>query len=198
MNRVLLDAFAARQLAAAGVLLRARRRRSFACACGSRRRSRSTHFVKLFSEGAEDLRRTCCRCRSRTWPRRWGASAFSYEELPVILLMGLWTVTRGSDCLAGRVGSGHDGDAAGPAAAADRAGDVAQRGDAGRRGACWRLASLAGLAAGLAMSEFDPPPALASLVPATAQLPRPGRVPRWAPRRSSRPWRARGRRRWRR
>jgi len=35
-----------------------------------------------------------------------GRIAFSYEELPVGLLMALWTVTRGSECLAGRLGDG--------------------------------------------------------------------------------------------
>jgi ABC-type transport system involved in multi-copper enzyme maturation permease subunit len=35
-----------------------------------------------------------------------GRAAFGFEELPTILLMGLWTVSRASDCLAGRVGAG--------------------------------------------------------------------------------------------
>jgi ABC-2 type transport system permease protein len=35
-----------------------------------------------------------------------GRAAFGFEELPTILLMGLWTVSRGSECLAGRVGAG--------------------------------------------------------------------------------------------
>ena len=35
-----------------------------------------------------------------------GRVAIGYEELPVILLMALWTVTRGSECLAGRLGDG--------------------------------------------------------------------------------------------
>lgn len=35
-----------------------------------------------------------------------GRITFSYEELPVLLLMALWAVTRGSECLAGRLGDG--------------------------------------------------------------------------------------------
>ncbi len=35
-----------------------------------------------------------------------GRITFSYEELPVGLLIALWTVTRGSECLAGRLGDG--------------------------------------------------------------------------------------------
>jgi len=35
-----------------------------------------------------------------------GRITFGYEELPVGLLMALWTVTRGSECLAGRLGDG--------------------------------------------------------------------------------------------
>jgi ABC-type transport system involved in multi-copper enzyme maturation permease subunit len=35
-----------------------------------------------------------------------GRAAFGFEELPTILLLGLWTVARGSECLAGRVGAG--------------------------------------------------------------------------------------------
>lgn len=35
-----------------------------------------------------------------------GRITFSYEELPVGLLIALWTVTRSSECLAGRLGDG--------------------------------------------------------------------------------------------
>ena len=35
-----------------------------------------------------------------------GRVVFGYEEMPVGLLMALWTVTRGSECLAGRLGDG--------------------------------------------------------------------------------------------
>lgn len=35
-----------------------------------------------------------------------GRVAFSFEEFGLVVLLGLWTVTRGSDCLAGRIGAG--------------------------------------------------------------------------------------------
>jgi ABC-type transport system involved in multi-copper enzyme maturation permease subunit len=35
-----------------------------------------------------------------------GRIAFSYEEFGLIMLLALWAVTRGSECLAGRIGAG--------------------------------------------------------------------------------------------
>jgi len=35
-----------------------------------------------------------------------GRAAFGFEEGPVLLVLGLWTITRGSECFAGRVGAG--------------------------------------------------------------------------------------------
>jgi len=35
-----------------------------------------------------------------------GRAAFGFEELPTLLLMALWTVARGTECLAGRLGDG--------------------------------------------------------------------------------------------
>src|SRR4051812_5976776 len=35
-----------------------------------------------------------------------GRVAFSYEEIALIMLLGLWCVARGSECIAGRVGAG--------------------------------------------------------------------------------------------
>jgi ABC-2 type transport system permease protein len=32
--------------------------------------------------------------------------AFSYEEFGLVLLLGLWAITRGTDCIAGRLGAG--------------------------------------------------------------------------------------------
>jgi ABC-type transport system involved in multi-copper enzyme maturation permease subunit len=95
-----------------------------------------------------------------------GRSAFSYEELPVILLLGLWVVTRGSDSIAGRVGSGTM--------------EMLLAQPLRRIALVWThsavtlagivllaAASFGGLAAGIALSEFDPKPELAPLVPAT-------------------------------
>ena len=35
-----------------------------------------------------------------------GRSAFGFEEMPVVLLAGLWAIARGTDCVSGRVGTG--------------------------------------------------------------------------------------------
>lgn len=35
-----------------------------------------------------------------------GRAAFGFEEGPVLLVLGLWAITRGSECIAGRVGAG--------------------------------------------------------------------------------------------
>jgi ABC-2 type transport system permease protein len=94
-----------------------------------------------------------------------GRAAFSFEEGPVILLIGLWAVTRGSDCLAGRLGSGTMEMLL--AQPLRRITLVTSHTAVTLVGvlllgvACW-----AGLAAGLATSEFDPPPQLWSLAPA--------------------------------
>ncbi len=62
-------------------------------------------FIKLFSEGLK-IFQNLLPVSIEDLASPLGRAAFSYEELPTILLMGLWTVTRGSDCLVGRVGSG--------------------------------------------------------------------------------------------
>jgi ABC-2 type transport system permease protein len=93
-----------------------------------------------------------------------GRAAFSFEEGPVILLIGLWAVTRGSECLAGRLGSGTMEMLL--AQPLRRITLVTSHTAVTLVGvlllgvACW-----AGLAAGLATSEFDPPPSLRSMIP---------------------------------
>jgi ABC-2 type transport system permease protein len=121
-------------------------------------------FVKIFAEGLSIF--------SKLLPvpieelaSPLGRAAFSFEEGPVILLMGLWTVTRGSDCLAGRLGSGTMEMLL--AQPLRRITLVTSHSLVTLIGvlllgiACW-----AGLGAGLATSEFDPPPALRLLFPA--------------------------------
>jgi ABC-type transport system involved in multi-copper enzyme maturation permease subunit len=121
-------------------------------------------FVKIFAEGLSIF--------SKLLPvpieelaSPLGRAAFSYEEGPVILLLGLWTVTRGSDCLAGRLGSGAMEMLL--AQPLRRIRLVTSHSVVTLIGvlllglACWL-----GLGAGLATSEFDPPPALRTLLPA--------------------------------
>jgi ABC-2 type transport system permease protein len=122
------------------------------------------HFIKIFSEGLKvfaDLLPVSIEDLASPL----GRAAFSYEELPVILLLGLWTVARGSDCLAGRVSSGTMEMLL--AQPLRRIALVTSHSVVTLAGvAALGLASWAGLAWGLAISEFDPRPTLASLAPA--------------------------------
>jgi ABC-type transport system involved in multi-copper enzyme maturation permease subunit len=97
-----------------------------------------------------------------------GRAAFSFEEGPVIVLMALWTVTRGSECLAGRIGAGTmEMLLAQPLRRITLVvshtlvtlGGIVAIGAAG-----WM-----GLAMGLSISEFDPPPPASRLAPGVVQ-----------------------------
>lgn len=120
-------------------------------------------FVKMFSEGLK-IFTDLLPVSIEDLASPLGRAAFTYEELPVILLLGLWTVTRGSDCLAGRLGSGTmEMLLAQPLRritlvathSAVTLGGVALLG----------VVSWLGLGVGLATSDFDPRPALSTLVP---------------------------------
>jgi ABC-2 type transport system permease protein len=62
-------------------------------------------FVLLFSEGLQFISRMLP-VSIEELASPLGRVGFSFEELPVVILMGLWTVARASDCLAGRIGAG--------------------------------------------------------------------------------------------
>lgn len=95
-----------------------------------------------------------------------GRTAFSYEEMPVILVLGLWVVTRGSDCVAGRVGSGTmEMLLAQPVRRISLLGTHSAVTLGGV--AALAAASFVGVAAGLAVSEFNPRPAASAIAPAT-------------------------------
>jgi ABC-type transport system involved in multi-copper enzyme maturation permease subunit len=95
-----------------------------------------------------------------------GRTAFSYEEMPVILLLGLWVVARGSDCIAGRVGAGTMEMLL--AQPLRRVTLVTTHSFVTLIGVvAFGLVTVAGLAAGVALSEFKPRPELGSLLPAT-------------------------------
>ncbi len=124
------------------------------------------HFIKIFSEGLK-IFANMLPVSIEDLASPLGRSAFSYEELPVILLLGLWVVARGSECLAGRVGSGAMEMLL--AQPLRRIALVTSHSFVTLAGvAVLGVASWAGLAWGLAISEFDDPPTLASLMPATA------------------------------
>lgn len=123
------------------------------------------HFIKIFSEGLK-IFADLLPVSIEDLASPLGRAAFSYEELPVILLLGLWVVARGSDCLAGRVSSGTMEMLL--AQPLRRIALVASHSVVTLVGlAVLGLASWVGLAWGLAISEFDPQPTLASLTPAT-------------------------------
>ena len=122
------------------------------------------HFIKLFSGGlrfVQDLLPVSI----EELASPLGRVAFSYEELPVALLLGLWTLTRGSECLVGRVGAGTMEMLL--AQPLRRITLVTSHSVVTLAGvAALGAASGLGLAAGLSASEFDPPPPLTLLWPA--------------------------------
>jgi ABC-2 type transport system permease protein len=94
-----------------------------------------------------------------------GRTAFSYEEMPVILLLGLWAVARGSDCIAGRLGAGTMEMLL--AQPVRRLTLVASHTATTVFGVlALGLTSWLGIGAGLATSKFEPPPAWRLLLPA--------------------------------
>jgi ABC-type transport system involved in multi-copper enzyme maturation permease subunit len=122
------------------------------------------HFIKMFSGGlrfVQDLLPVSI----EELASPLGRAAFSYEELPVALLLGLWTLTRGSECLVGRVGAGTMEMLL--AQPLRRITLVASHSMVTLAGvAAVGAASWLGLGAGLSASEFDPPPPLRSILPA--------------------------------
>jgi ABC-2 type transport system permease protein len=127
---------------------------------------RGDAFIRIFSEALRSF--------SRLLPvpiedlaSPLGRSAFSYEEMPVILLLGLWAIARGSDAIAGRVGAGTMEMLM--AQPLRRLTLVTSHTAITLIGVlALGLSSWCGLAAGLATSKFDPPPALRLLAPAVA------------------------------
>ena len=122
-------------------------------------------FIRLFSESLK-MFQSLLPVSIEELASPLGRAAFSYEELPVILLMGLWTATRGSECLIGRVGAGTMEMLL--AQPVRRATVVASHSVVTLLGAALiGFASWLGLAAGLAVSEFDPRPTMSALTPGT-------------------------------
>ena len=123
-------------------------------------------FIKLFSEGLK-IFSNLLPVPIEELASPLGRAAFSYEEGPVILLLALWAVARGSECIAGRVGSGTmEMLLAQPLRRITLVSSHTAVTVAGI--AALGLASWLGLASGLATSVFDPPPELTALLPAAA------------------------------
>lgn len=62
-------------------------------------------FVKFFSESLK-IFQALLPVSIEDLAAPLGRVAFTFEELGLLLLLGLWTVTRGTECLAGRIGAG--------------------------------------------------------------------------------------------
>ena len=62
-------------------------------------------FIKFFSEGLQ-IFQGLLPVPIEDLASPLGRVAFSFEELGLLMLLGLWTVTRATDCLAGRIGAG--------------------------------------------------------------------------------------------
>jgi ABC-type transport system involved in multi-copper enzyme maturation permease subunit len=95
-----------------------------------------------------------------------GRVAFSYEEFATVVIMAMWCIARGSDCLAGRVGAGTMEMLL--AQPLRRLSVVVSHTAVTLAGvAAIALAAWAGVALGLTLSAFDEPPAWSKFGPAT-------------------------------
>ena len=121
-------------------------------------------FVKLFSEGLKFIS-NMLPVSIEDLASPLGRVGFSFEELPVVILMGLWTVARGTDCLAGRVGSGTMEMLL--AQPLRRVTLVLSHTAVTLLGAAIiAIAAWCGVGLGLRISEFDSPPTWSQFVPA--------------------------------
>ncbi len=62
-------------------------------------------FIKLFSESLKVFQ-ALLPAPIEDFASPLGRVAFTYEEFGLILLVGMWSIARGSECIAGRVGAG--------------------------------------------------------------------------------------------
>jgi ABC-2 type transport system permease protein len=62
-------------------------------------------FIKFFSESLK-IFQALLPAPIEDFASSLGRVAFSYEEFGLVMLLGLWCISRGSECIAGRVGSG--------------------------------------------------------------------------------------------
>jgi ABC-2 type transport system permease protein len=123
------------------------------------------HFISMLADGLS-LFKNLLPVSIDDWISPLGRTVFTYEEPAVVLLLALWTVARGSECIAGRVESGTMEMLM--AQPVRRITLVTSHSVVSLMGVCvLGLASLVGLSCGLAVSKFDARPDLASILPAT-------------------------------
>jgi ABC-type transport system involved in multi-copper enzyme maturation permease subunit len=125
-------------------------------------------FIKFFSESLKVFQ-ALLPTPIEEFATPLGRVAFSYEEFGLVMLVGLWCVARGSDCIAGRVGAGTMEMLL--AQPLRRVSVVASHtlvtivGVVALAAAAW-----CGIGLGLRFSTFDAPPALTQLLPGALQV----------------------------
>jgi len=123
------------------------------------------HFLSMLADGLS-LFKNLLPVSIDDWISPLGRTVFTYEEPAVVLLLALWTVTRGSECIAGRLESGTMEMLM--AQPVRRLTLITSHSLVSILGVgVLGLASLIGLTCGLAVSKFDAPPAIDSILPAT-------------------------------
>jgi hypothetical protein len=125
-------------------------------------------FVKFFSESLQVFQ-ALLPVSIEELAAPLGRVAFSYEEFGLILMMGLWCVTRGTDCLAGRLGAGTMEMLL--AQPIRRLTLITSHTWVTLLGVVLiTAASWLGVGVGLAMSKFDDPPQWTAVAPAVANF----------------------------
>ena len=122
-------------------------------------------FIQLFSEGLKFVQ-GLFPVPLEDLASPLGRVAFSFEEFPTIVIMGLWGIARGSECIVGRVGAGTmEMLLAQPIrrlSVVTSHAVVTLAGVAVLAAAAW-----CGVGFGLMIAEFDAPPAWSKYGPAT-------------------------------
>jgi ABC-type transport system involved in multi-copper enzyme maturation permease subunit len=125
-------------------------------------------FIKFFSESLKVFQ-ALLPAPIEDFASPLGRVAFSYEEYGLVMLLGLWCISRGSECIAGRVGSGTMEMLL--AQPLRRISLVTSHSAVTMVGvALLALASWGGIGLGLAISTFEEPPSLLQLAPGALQI----------------------------
>jgi ABC-type transport system involved in multi-copper enzyme maturation permease subunit len=123
------------------------------------------HFLQMFAEGLSFIENLLPVPLS-DWISPLGRTVFTYEEPVVILLLALWTVARGSECVVGRVENGTMELLL--AQPLRRFTIVTSHSAVSLAGVLvLGIVSIGALATGLSISKFDERPELAAVLPAT-------------------------------
>jgi ABC-2 type transport system permease protein len=125
-------------------------------------------FIKFFSESLKVFQ-ALLPAPIEDFASPLGRVAFSYEEFGLVMLLGLWCISRGSECIAGRVGAGTMEMLL--AQPLRRISLMTSHSAVTMVGAALlALASWGGIGLGLAISTFEEPPSLLQLAPGALQI----------------------------